>query len=120
MPTLKLTLTAELDSQLVPGFPIVRRLVVDEVQAFDYKRTSGGTYVALPLDQIDTVQVFVMQTDREVTLRFQGQSDAGLVLHAGGLVLLFDVDLDAGFATNVTVNNNSGITATLRGLGAGT
>ena len=54
------------------------------------------------------------------SVRLDGQSDAGIVLSAGGLLLLLDITADASSTTNATLDNSSGSTAVVTGLGAGT
>lgn len=124
MPTLTVKVDVEIDGTPIAGFPIVRRLTVDEVQSFDYEQAAHGdavTFAAIPADQLAEIQALLVRTDKPVTLRLDGQADAGVGLNAGGLILLLDVDVDAGAgAANAKVNNNSGATATLRGLAAGT
>jgi len=122
--SLKIVLSVEKDGVPVAGFPFVRRLVVDELQEFAYEQANHGdavTFSAVPADQLGEIQVLVLRSDKLVTLRLDGQSDAGIVVNAGGLVLLVDADVDAGAgASNAKLNNNSGATATIRGLAGGT
>lgn len=122
MPTLRLTLKIELDGRPIPPFdPLVRTLTVDEVQTFAFEEANDGdttTFSAVPITQLTDLQVYACESDFAVTQRVDGQTDAGLPLQAAGLVLLWNVDVDA--STLVETNNNSGSTATLRGLGAGT
>ena len=122
MPTLTLTITAALDG--VPYKSWVRRITCDEAQPFDTEQAAHGdttTFTALPGDKLDTVQVLILQPDQAVTVRLDGQTDAGIVLSAGGLLAIVDATIDAGAgAANAKVNNNSGATAVLSGLLAGT
>ena len=124
MPQLKVKIEVDYDGITLPGFPVIRRLELDEGQQFEYEKADDGdatTFSALPADQIATIQALILQTDQVVTLRLDGQTDAGIVVNAGGLVLLFDVTIDAGAgASNAKVNNNSGATALLKGITGGT
>jgi len=124
MPTLKHTSILELDGVLLPGFPKVKRLIVDETQQFQYEEANDGdttTFSAVPADQLATIQFLLIEADQQLTFRFDGQTDTGIVLNKGGLLLLMDVTIDAGAgSSNAKVNNNSGSTANLKGLAGGT
>ena len=121
MPTLELTVLLKLDGVEVSGFPLVHREAVDSVQPFEYQKATGGGYVALPTNQLATLHALVVRSlDQPVTVRLNGQSDAGVSLAAGGLLLVFDGTLNAGVATNATVQNASGSTTTVQGVGGGT
>jgi len=104
----------------VTGFPFQWRKVVDELQQFSYEKATGGGYETLPTTQIATVQALVVTADQATTIRLDGQSDAGIVLNAGGLLLALDITADASASTNATLDNSSGSTAVVTGLGAGT
>lgn len=120
MPTLEITINVKEDGVVKPGFPRTRRISADELQSFRYEKATGGGYVAVPTNQLDEVQALIFETDQQVTVRLDGQSDAGIVLNAGGLLIIIDADIDAGSTTNVTVDNSSGSTANLEGLAYGT
>lgn len=124
MPLLRVVILASLDGEGVSGFPLVRRLTVDETQGFqvDKPGTADATYSAVPTGELATLQHLIFTTDTAVTLRLNGQSDAGIVLGAGGVVLLLGATLTAGAATNATVNNSAAasVIAALRGVAAGT
>lgn len=122
MKTLEITISAKLNGVELQslGFPVRRRLEVDEAQAFDVTRASGGGYVALPTAEMGEIQALLVRTDRAATLRLDAQSDAGIVINAGGLVVLVDVDIDAGASTNATLDNSSGSDVQVKGLAAGT
>ena len=85
--------------------------MVDEFQSFAYEKATGGGYETLPTTQIATLQALALVADQAVTLRLDGQSDAGIVLSAGGLLLVLDATIDASATTNVTLDNSSGSTA---------
>lgn len=120
MPQLKVTVLVELDGEPIAPFPYVRRLTVTEAQAFEFSKATGGGYTALPTEQIASLKALAVRaTDQTVTVRLDAQSDAGILLSAGGLVLIVDATIDAGASTNATVDNSSGSATILRGLGAG-
>jgi hypothetical protein len=118
MPTLKLTVQADLDGVPLRGFPLVRRLPVAEVQGFETMHTPGG-FVSLPLSELSTVAALILRSDQAATLRLDGQSDKGIDVKAGGLVILFDVLLDAGPTLNATVSVPGAVPATLTGVAGG-
>ena len=123
MPTLKATVNLELNGVSLSGYPVVKRLELDESQEFRYEKvddTDGVTFIALPTSQIDSIQAIAIQADQQLTFRFDGQTDAGILLNAGGLILIIDATIDAAAATNATVNNNVQPTANITGIAAGT
>lgn len=117
---IELTLTMKRDGKLIAGFPMYRRLQVDEAQAFNVEQASGGGYVTLPITSIDTLQMLLLNPSRQVTVRLNGQSAQGLIINAGGLLLFVDATVTAGASVNATIDNASGNTAVLEGLAGGT
>ncbi len=123
MPTLKVTVNVELDARSLPGFPVIRRLEVDEAQQFQYEKvddTDGTTFVAIPTGEIAALQAFILETDQQVTIRLDAQTDQGIVLNAGGLLIIMDATIDSGATTNAKINRNGSTTANIKGIGAGT
>jgi len=117
---LDVTVIIKRNGRDVTGFPYQKRMVVDELQQFSYEKATGGGYETLPTTQIATLQALALVADQALTVRLDGQSDAGIVLSAGGLLLLLDITADASSTTNATLDNSSGSTAVVTGLGAGT
>lgn len=118
---LELNITLKQDGKMVAGFPLYRRVVVDELQQFSTEQTSSpGTYVTVPSTLIDAAQAVLLSSNQPITVRLNGQSNGGIALSAGGLLLILDATLNAGASTNITVDNSSGNTATLSGLVGGT
>jgi len=125
MSSLKVTIDVELDGVKVQGFPFTRRLSVDEVQHFDYDEAADNnttTYSALPTAQVAAIQALVLRAlEQPITLRLDGQTDAGLVINAGGIVVIVDATIDAGASTNATVNNpDATAVSRLKGFAGGT
>ena len=118
--TIDITIIIKRNGVDVPNFPYRRRLVVDEVQSFSYERATGGGYVSLPVDQMDTLQALVVSADQATTIRLAAQTDTGIALNAGGLLLVVDAAIAAAAATNAKLDNSSGSTTVVSGLGAGT
>ena len=119
MQTIKVTINVEIDGVQLEGYPLIKRLSVDEVQQFNYEKTDGGGYAAMPLDQLSNIQMLVVKPSKQVTLRLDAQTDAGIVVNANGIVILADVTIDDA-VTRAMVNNDSGEIAVLKGIGAGT
>lgn len=117
---IEMTLTMKRDGKLIAGFPLYRRIQVDEAQAFVTEQANGGGYVTLPITSIDTLQMLLLNPSRQVTVRLNGQAAQGLVINSGGILLFIDASVTAGASTNATVENVSGATAVLEGLAGGT
>jgi hypothetical protein len=124
MAKMEIVVTANIDGRPVPGTPYRREIDVDESQVFSYEEADDGdsaTFSVIPMGQLDTIEWMLIKPDQAVTIRVDGQSDAGIVLSAGGLLAIVDGTIDAGAgASNASVNNNSGSTAKLEGGGGGT
>lgn len=118
---LEVQVTAKLNGRLLPNFPQYRRVQVDEVQQFSVEQATGGGYQTIQSTQVGTVQALLLNPSTIVTVRFNGQSDGGLVLNAGSLLLVLDALLaNVSSSNNVTVDNSSGSLALLVGLVGGT
>lgn len=119
MATIELSMTLRVDGQTVPGFPVIRKVTATETVAFDYQKASGGGYATLPVSDIASLAALVVRADQAVTVRLDGQSDAGIELNADGLLIILDAVIDAGASTNATISNASGAAATVKGWAAG-
>ena len=120
---LKVTVSVELDGNAVAGFPVTRRISLAETYQFAYEHTDDGdttTFTTIPDSKVAETQALVLLSDQAVTVRLDGQTDAGLTLNANGLLLFIDTDVDAGAGSNIVLNNNSGSTANIVGVGGGT
>lgn len=116
--TLKVTVVVELDGH--EHLRLTRRLSVGDVQTFNYDKASGGGYVALPTSELAAISALVVEaSEQPVTLRFDGQTNAGVFLNPGGFVVVVDGNMDDGVATNATINNSSGSSTPVRGLVGG-
>lgn len=120
MSVLEVTVTMKLDGQLLAGMPFTRRVSVDEVQQFQTEQATGGGYATLPVTSLDQLDVLLLQPTQQITVRLSAQSDQGIVLNAGGFLLVVDATIAAAAATNATTSNASGTTAVLTGLAGGT
>ena len=112
---LEVQVTAKLNGRLLPNFPLYRRVQLDETQQFSVEQATGSGYVPIQATQISTLQALILNPSTQVTIRIAGQSDAGLAINAGGLLLILDAA-----TTTVSVDNGSGSTVLLEGLAGGT
>lgn len=124
MAVVLVTLDITIDGQPLLSGPIVKRLETTSLQTFDYTKTNDGdttTFTTLPDDTIAAIEALLVMPAAAMTVRLNGQSDAGIDLNAGGLLLIVDGAIDAGAgASNNKINNNSGAAAQVLGFGAGT
>ena len=121
--TLTCTISIEKNGQPLPGFPVVRRVSVDEMVSFSTEQASSdGVFVAPNLSSLGAVTFFYYTADQITKLLFDGNSDgtAPLEMSANGLLLLVNPTIDSGSSTNITVENDSGSTALLTGVAGGT
>lgn len=121
MATVEVEVRVLVDGQPMTGFPVVRRVTVADFQRFDFaKADDAGVFSSLPgLDVIESLNVLLVRPAAAMTVRLDGQTDAGILLNADGLLLILDGTLDAGPTDNATLSNASGDTAQVRGFGAG-
>ena len=120
MPSFELTVILKRNGVDLPGFPVNRRIETDEDASFQHEEATGGGFVALPTGEMDEINFLALKTDQQITVRLDGQSDAGIILNAGGLLLIVDADIDAGASTNATISNGSGSTVNVKGVAGGT
>lgn len=124
VPVIVVKVSVSVDGTEIAGFPVTKRVTVDETQGFHYERPDDGdavTFGAMPTDQIASIATLVAAPDRAVTVRLDGQTDAGIYLNGGGLLVIVDGLIDAGAgASNTSVNNNSGDTVRINGMVGGT
>lgn len=123
MPSIEVEVNVKVDGNSLAGYPVVRRLEVNEIAAFDYQQVNQGdttTFIGVPADILDTIRAIILRVDQPMNLRLNGQSDAGIDLSAGALLVILDALIDAGAgASNASLNNNSGNIAVIRGLAGG-
>lgn len=115
MATLQLTINLTEDGATVPGFPITRSVTSTEVTGRQtFQRATGGGYLELPaLSELADVNFVVLTTNKDVTVRFNDQSDGGLALDANGVLVIATCDISGSATSQVSVSNASGETATL-------
>lgn len=104
MPTLEATIILKQDGVDVPGFPITSRMSVLDIRSADESFGFGGGFVSFQSWPVVSV-VAIQSSEQVLTLRLNGQSDAGILVNPGGVVVLFNVGLTDGLTTNVKIQN---------------
>jgi hypothetical protein len=107
----------KVDGEPIRGFPLVRRLSVDEIQtAKPYEKADGGGFVDLPIAELGTVQFLLIEPDQATTYQFADGAAGNIALNANGLLLLVNSNLTA----TPEVDNSSGNTAKIKVQAGGT
>lgn len=118
MPTLRVTVIAELDDQPIFGSPIVKTIQTDVAQWLDFSQDPSST-VTLNDTQIATIAALILRSDQPVTLNLNGVTTA-VKLNANGMLILLDCDiLGDKTAANNQVVNNGGDAAEVKGVALG-
>lgn len=116
--SLKVTVLIEKDGVEIRR--LVRRMTVTDALEAGYTKATGGGYVTLPTGELAEIQVLVVESvDQQTTLRLDAQTDAGIVLNAGGFLIVVDGDIDASAATNAKIDNSSGVNADIHVIAGG-
>lgn len=94
MPTLTVTLSIRLDGASVfSDGPLVRRLEVDAAEVRVFEKASDGnptTFTNLIATTLGTLRALLVRPSRDMVVRLNGQSNAGVPLSADGLLLILD------------------------------
>lgn len=121
---MKVTVLVEVDGHVVSGFPLVQRVAADQilpwspfVQAPDDPEAEPPVYTPLPTPTLAGLKALVLRPDGPITVRFAAQTDAGLPLEAGSLLILLGCDVGLDPETNVTLRAEQ--ETAIRGLAAG-
>ncbi len=115
--SIEMTLSLKMDGIPYPGFPLSRRLQVDEVAPLGYEQDAGAGYTALSA-LFTSLSVVVLSTDQALSLRINNQSNGSIPISSGGLVVIFDGAIDTG--TLLSVLNSGGTNANMNGIMGGT
>ena len=117
MPLLEATLDLKLDGKSIIGQPVVFSATYVEGTATNLTKSGADGVSYLQWSQLATDNGVLLITDTAVNFKF---NNAGAIpLNAGGLILILGANIAAGVTTNVTINNNSGSTATIKTLEVG-
>lgn len=121
MPTIEATIILKQDGVDVPGFPITMRAAVVMLENYVDGALPNDVFFH-PFGGLTTIQniSFVRALDQPVTVRLNGQTDAGADLTAGGLIFVFGGVLDASIPTNLTVKNTGSDPGAVQVLVGGT
>jgi hypothetical protein len=122
MPQVQIIIEASIDGHPLPGSPYIQQsAVVTQVQAISVQKGVDLPNVFATIPTVDAFEdiyiLLLLNPDAQLVYRFQGQTDAGVVVPAGGMILISGAMLDSGAGTNVLVNNsNSNTAATITGF----
>ncbi len=102
-----ITIFVELEADGVPleGFPYVRRLEVDDLQAFgpyEHEGVGPGIYHTLPVTRLGVVEGLVVAPSKTLCVKLNGQFDGELVIFPDGVLVCWETELDHSPITNVT------------------
>jgi hypothetical protein len=115
---IRVILSVEIDNEPIRGYPLVRRLSVDELVGFQYEQADSSGFTDIPDAVLTTGQFVLIQPDQNVDVQFSdGAAGANSVqVNAGGLLLV----LDGSWSNGIEVDNNSGSTVLVKGQVGGT
>lgn len=113
MAELKILVLVEQDGVVLPGFPLVQRVVTEQVMPWTPVTLAAGGFTSLPLGSIASLKTLIVRPDRLVTLRYDGQTDAGIEIEPNGLLLVLGGRADAGITASAVDPT------TIHGLAAG-
>ena len=103
----KVTVTVEIDGAPVRGFPISRRLSLDETTSFSIDVASGG-FTDLPVAAIGTKQLFFLQPAGTTTFQFGNGAAGNLQVNSGGFLLGVDCthasDIEASPSSSTVID----------------
>jgi hypothetical protein len=126
MPDVNIVIQTEIDGHPLPSSPFIQLPDgITQVQAFSVLKTvdAVNSFATIPtVDSFTSIAILLLANpDAELIYRFNGQTDAGIVVPAGGLVMVSGALIDSGAGTNVLVNNSaSNSPATIYGFVATT
>lgn len=118
MSNVEVSINVKIDGE--DSFNFARRIVLDTKVEFEVPKVydgNGSTFVAaIPVGPLTTIGALIVAPNKQMTIRLNSQSNAGIILNAGGLLLL----IDSAINSVIGVNNNSGDAGELTGLVGGT
>jgi hypothetical protein len=118
--TIKVTVLVEQDGVMAPGFPIQRRIQVNELIGINYQQADGAPYVVVPYAPIPNVAALILSADKNVSLKLNNL--IAWQLNAAGLFVMIDGVLNSGALTNAVLQSNpgDGSVTNITGLAGGT
>ena len=111
MPAVNVVITCEIDGHPIPSSPFLQIGNIAQIQAINVQMPVTGTTQFVVIPTVDTFtsigMLLLMNPDADLMYRFNGQTDQGLEVLAGGLVLISGSNLDSGAGSNILCNNSS-------------
>jgi len=117
MPVVTVRLFAELDGRPIEDLPLTHTWAAPSVRAFSFIVDDAAAYQLAEVTALDTWLALVFYTSQAITVRLNGQNDAGIPLKAGGVIAIVGTRIDT--YTPWTILNNSGQRAIIRGVALG-
>lgn len=118
MSNVEVSINVKIDGE--DSFNFARRIVLDTKVEFEVPKVydgNGTTFVAaVPVGPLTIIKALVIMPDQTMTVRLNSQSNAGIVLNSGGLLVL----IDSAINNVIGINNNSAVDGELTGLVGGT
>lgn len=123
MPGWEIIIQVKKDGVDLAGFPFRRTIETNEGSDFNIVKANGDS-VPVPFPGLisgTALQLFVASSDQPVTLVPGGlvAADGKIVMLAGGLVLMFNVNEQAGSGDQVEIQNAGSTAANLKGAWGG-
>ena len=121
MATYTVTLNIQTDGVTLTGFPIIKTLTTPEDGGRQvFNRASMAGFVDLPLAELGDVNLLLVDTDQDITLRLNDQSDAGIPIKGNGLFLIVNSNIPGSATSKGSAENQSGNSAQLTQVAGGT
>lgn len=121
MPVIEVIVSIKQDGVEIFSTPLHRRVTVAEASGpFISTMLASASYVALPPSVLGEVDMLLIQPiETQTTVRLDAQTDKGIIIQPGGILLLLDGYIVAGTSTNVKLFNNN-VDVNIRGIVGGT
>lgn len=118
---IELHVALDVDGVPVPGYPLRRTLALGSLHPFAPipREAELTVFRPGPAEQLHKLTLLAVQPDQDVTVRLAAQSDHGIPVKAGGLLLLFAAGLCQDPRLNVTIRNDSDAVAYINGATGG-
>ena len=120
MPTLRVTVTADIDGANVDGFPFTHMVQTDVSQPFEFQMPGSSPPVGLPDTLITTLQALMLRTDKPLLIQLNGVTGTVVSLNPGGMLLILDCDQNGDKASSFnSLLNGTANLATVKGVAMG-
>ena len=115
MPLVEITLDVKMDGKPALGQPLVLTTTVSEAVQLNLLKSGSDGSSYFGYTRLATDYGVFLQTDTQINVGLLNQS-TGLTLSPGGIILIAGASMAAGANLNMTINNNSGSQATIKGF----